>query len=324
MDRYQTLAIVSDIHYASDAERLRGHYEARAVRNPVLQLAARAYRHFIWQRDPFAHNPLLDRFIAAAGAADCVVANGDYSCDSAFVGVSDDASCLSARECLAKLRQGFGGRFHASIGDHELGKTSLLGGAGGMRLASWRRAQAELELAPFWRIELGAYVLIGVVSSLIALPVFEVETLPEEREEWGRLREAHLESIRCAFASLNRNQRVLFFCHDPTALPFLRQEKAVRDRLAQFEQTIIGHLHSNLVLRTSRLLAGMPPIRFLGNSIRRMSTALNEARHWRPFKVRLCPSLAGIELLKDGGYYEVALDLEGEHPAQFHWRAVRR
>lgn len=284
----------------------------------------RAYRHFIWQRDPFAHNHLLDRFIQAAGTPDFVVANGDYSCDSAFVGVSDDAACQSARECLHKLRRNFGNRFHAGIGDHELGKVGMAGGAGGMRLASWQRARQELGLAPFWRIDTGRYVLMGVVSSLVALPVFEVETLPEEREEWWRLRQAHLNEIGSAFASLQSDRRVLLFCHDPTALPFLWREEAVRSRLSQIEQTIIGHLHTEWVLWQSRWLAGMPPIRFLGNSIRRMSTALNEARLWRPFRIRLCRSLAGIELLKDGGYYEVTLDVKATEPARFQWHALPR
>ena len=324
MKRHETLAILSDIHYASEAERLRGHYEVRAIGNPVLRGVVRAYRHYVWQRDPFAHNHLLDRFMGAADAANCVVANGDYSCDSAFVGVSDDAACQSARECLVKLRRHFGGRFHATIGDHELGKTSLLGGAGGMRLASWDCALRELGLAPYWRVELGRYVLMGIASSLVALPVFEVETLPEEREEWWRLRDLHMEEIRCGFGSLDVRQQVLLFCHDPTALPFLWREEGVRSRLAQVEQTIIGHLHSDLVLWNSRLLAGMPPIRFLGNTVRRLSSALNEARYWRSFRVRLCRSLSGIELLKDGGYWEVELDTEGEEPARFCWRALGR
>ena len=155
---------------------------------------------------------------------------------------------------------------------------------------------------PFWQLEIGSYVLLGFVSSLVALPVFAADTLPAERPEWERLRAEHLAEIRRAFAALQPGQRVLLFCHDPTALPFLWREESIRARLPQIEQTIIGHLHSNLVLWKSRLLAGMPPIRFLGHTVQRLSTALNEARHWRPFHVRLCPALAGIELLKDGGY----------------------
>ncbi|MEW6160287.1 MAG: hypothetical protein AB1813_22870 [Verrucomicrobiota bacterium] len=318
------LLVLSDIHYACDAERQRGNYEVDAIPQPLRRLAVRLYRHFIWLRHPFSHNHLVDRFIAGAGEADMVIANGDYSCDSAFIGVGDPASCQSARECLGKLRAGFGERFHATIGDHELGKVSLAGGAGGMHLKSWHVTQKDLRLRPFWRIEAGNYVLIGVTSSVIALPVFEVETLPEEREEWRCVRDEHLAEIRKVFASLKSNQRVLLFCHDPTALPFLGREEAVRDKLPQIEQTIIGHLHSELIYWQSRALAGIPPVHFLGRTVRRNTTALNQARHWRPFKVRLCRSLAGIELLKDGGYFEILLDEAGDSPAQFRWHRLSR
>ena len=193
-----------------------------------------------------------------------------------------------------------------------------------MRLASWRRAREELGLDPFWQLEIGSYVLLGFVSSLVALPVFEADMLPAERPEWERLRAEHLAEIRRAFDALQPGQRVLLFCHDPTALPFLWREESVRARLPQIEQTIIGHLHSNLVLWKSRLLAGMPPIRFLGHTVQRLSTALSEARHWRPFHVRLCPALAGIELLKDGGYCTLELDPEARQPARFRFHPLHR
>jgi len=161
---------------------------------------------------------------------------------------------------------------------------------------------------------------MGVTSSLLAFPVYEPEALPEERQDWLALRDVHLSEIRQAFAALSERQRVLLFCHDPTALPFLWREAAVRAKLPQLEHTIIGHLHSRLFFWKSRMLAGMPTIRFLGNSIRRMSHALNEARRWRMFKPRLCPSIAGIELLKDGGYCEVLVDETASSPAiiRFH------
>ena len=98
----------------------------------------------------------------------------------------------------------------------------------------------------------------------------------------------------------------------------------LRNKLPQIEQTIIGHLHSNLFLHLSRLLSGMPVIRFLGHSVHRLSGALNEARYWRLFRVRLCPSLTGIELLKDGGYYTVKLDAEARRPAEFTFHPLRR
>ncbi len=324
MARRRTILIISDIHYASDAERLRPGHEARVIANPLLRRAFKAYRHYIWLRDPFAHNHLLDDFLARADSPDVVVANGDYSCDTEFIGVCDDAAFESARQCLTKLRRRFGSQLQSVIGDHELGKTSLFGGKGGFRLASWRRATTDLALRPFWQIELGDRVLMGVTSSLIAFPVYEPEALPDERSDWRTLRGVHLAEIRRAFAGLKSAQRVLLFCHDPTALPYLWQDEIVRDRVSQIEQTVIGHLHSNLFFLKSRLLAGMPAIRFLGNSVRRMSHALNQARCWREFKVRLCPSMAGIELLKDGGYCEIHINEDASRPLEFQFRALRR
>jgi hypothetical protein len=318
------ITVLSDIHYACKAEQALRDHEIRAVRNPFTRLALRFFRHYIWLRNPYDQNHLLDQFLERAGEPDFVVANGDYSCNTAFIGVADDAACQSARECLGKLRQRFGKKFAATFGDHELGKISLLGRNGGLRLASWRRCVDELSLAPFWRVEIGDYVLIGVVSTLIALPVFEPEMLPDERAEWQRLREKHLSEIRAAFDSVRPGQKILLFCHDPTAIPFLWREEKIRQRLPQLEQTIIGHLHSPLIFWKSNLLAGMPAIHFLGNSVRRYSVALHEARHWKDFKVRLCPSLAGIELLKDGGYLEMEIDPAAQQPLRMERRKILR
>lgn len=320
-----TLGILSDIHYASAAEQARGRdYDTLGIANPLLRRCARAYRRLIWVENPFGQNHLLDRFLAQAGTLDYVVALGDYSCDSASLGVSDEAACQSVRECLDKLRQRFGSRLQVVYGDHELGKLSFFGSRGGMRLESWRRARVELGLTPFWQLAVGRYVLLGVVSSLVALPVFETDILPAERPEWERARAEHLAEIRRAFAALQPGQRVLLFCHDPTALPFLRQEAIVRARLPQVEQTLIGHLHSNLVLWKGRLLAGMPRITFLGHTAKRFTAALREARHWHAFHVRLCPALAGIELLKDGGFLTAELDPEARQPAQFRFHRLPR
>ena len=99
MSQRRTLAIVSDIHYASAAEQARGaHYELRGISNPLLRRFVSYYRYWVWQRHPFARNHLVDQFMSDT-SAEYVVANGDYSCDSAFVGVSDDAACQSALEC---------------------------------------------------------------------------------------------------------------------------------------------------------------------------------------------------------------------------------
>jgi hypothetical protein len=191
-----------------------------------------------------------------------------------------------------------------------------------MRRASYDRARQDLGLDGFWQLRLGRYVLMGVASSIVALPEFLAETIPEDRGAWEELRQAHLAQIGAAFASLEPEDLVLLFCHDPTALPYLGLEESVRERLPQIEQTVVGHLHSNLVLWNSRLLAGMPTIGFLGQPVRRMTAALNRARDWKAFRVRLCPSLAGIELLKDGGYFLARLDLDGNQPVQFDFEPL--
>jgi hypothetical protein len=312
------IGILSDIHYASPAEQSRGNdFEWRDLSNPALRLLVRMHRRYVWMREPLNQNFRLERFLIRNEEYDLLVANGDYSCNSAHVGVSDDAACQSAFQCLASLRNRYGTKLRAVIGDHELGKVSFVGGRGGMRLASWRRATGELGLEPFWKLELGPYTLFGVTSSLIALPVYEADTLPEERSEWQKLRKQHLEQIETAFKSLEPERKVLLFCHDPTALPFLKELQAVGAKLAQIEQTIIGHLHSSLVLRASGWLAGMPRIDFLGHTARRLSHALGQARNWSGFSLRLCPALGGIQLLKDGGYLSCRLDLEGRIPARF-------
>ena len=321
--RSHQLIILSDVHYASAAEQARqDDYETRGIRNPVARRLLRAYRDFVWLRGPLKQNRLLDQFLAAAGEADLVVANGDYTCDTAFIGAADDAACASIRECLGKLRVRFGDRFQPTLGDHEIGKRTMVGNAGHMMLASFQRATGELDIPPFWRRDLGPWTLIGVCSTLVGLPHLEGDALPKDLPEWRRLREQHLAEIRAAFASLPPDRRLLLFCHDPTALPFLAQEEAVRLRFGQLEHTIIGHLHTKLILWKSRVLCGMPEIKFLGHTLRKMSRALRDARGWRPFKVRLCPALAGIELLKDGGFLTAQLPERG--PAAFHFHPLRR
>lgn len=301
------IAVLSDPHFAGREEQARRGWEGRAIRRAWLRGLARVYRRFFWLADPTAHNHQLEAFIAAVGRPDIVVANGDYSCDSAFVGVSDEAAGQSAGECLGRLREAFGDRLLATVGDHELGKMSLFGGAGGLRWSSWERCVGQLGLAPSWSVEAAGFRLIGVTSTVIALPAFVPEIASGEEGAWEALRASYLETLDAVFAGVREGEPIILFCHDPTALPFLARQDAVRRRLGQVVCTVIGHLHSELVLRTSRWLAGMPEIGFLGNTARRLSGALRKARGWRGFRVVLCPSLAGIQLLKDGGYLELEL-----------------
>lgn len=325
MSRRFHIAVLSDIHYAGPREQAVGDdYETRGLENPCLRLVLRLYREHVWLRYPLRQNSQLDRFLATVPGVDYAIANGDYCCNTSAFGVSDDAAMESAQACIGKLRDKFAERLRMNFGDHELGKLRLLGTRGGLRLKSWERATLELGLQPFWRVELGNYILFNCVSTLIALPMFEHDMLSQERNAWLKLREQHFAEVRAAFASLRSDQRLLFFCHDPTALPFLAQDEVIQSKLPHIERTVIGHLHSNLYLRLSRLLSGLPPVRCCGHSIHRMSTAVNQARHWKPFRVMLCPSLAGIELLNDGGFFTVELDAEAATPARFQFHPLRR
>src|SRR5258708_7257980 len=98
------VAVLSDVHYACAAEQARGgDYESRDLKNPLTRLLITCFRRYIWLNHPLAQNQRLDDFIASVGSPDWVIANGDYCADTSFVGVSDDASLQSARECLEKL-----------------------------------------------------------------------------------------------------------------------------------------------------------------------------------------------------------------------------
>jgi hypothetical protein len=325
MSRHFRLAILSDVHYAGPQEQAEGDdYEHRVITNPLLRFALRHYRRHIWLRYPLRQNGQLDRFLATVPEVDHVIANGDYSCNTAAVGLCAAGAMESARECIGKLRARFGARVQLNFGDHELGKLRLLGSRGGMRLKSWQRGIEELGVQPFWQLELGRYVLLSCTSTLLALPVFAQDMLPAERMTWEKLRTEHFAEVRAAFAAVRADQRIVLFCHDPTALPFLWRDEVIREKIPQIERTIIGHLHSNLYLRLSQILSGIPVLRCFGHSIHRMSTAVNEARHWKPFHVLLCPALAGIELLNDGGYFTVELDAEAKTPAKFLFHPLKR
>jgi hypothetical protein len=320
-----TLLILSDIHFAAAGERARGSdYELAPIKKPLVRFIAGCLRHYVWMRDPMARSPQLQVFLDKAKPADLVIVNGDYTLDSGFIGIADPACLESAEECIGRLRAQFGDRLNLVIGDHELGKKAMFSDLGCMRLASWQAVTGSLGIKPLWQLPVGNYLLLAVTSSLIALPSHRVDVLPEEWEEWQRLREEHLAAIRTVFDALQPSQRVILFCHDPTALPFLSQEESIRRCLPQIEQTIIGHLHSELVLWKSRLLAGMPVVKALGPAVHKMSTALHQAQEWCPFKVRLCPALAGIELLNDGGYLTATLDPAAKRAAEFTFHPLPR
>ena len=112
------LLILSDVHYAGPLEQKRSRYETRSVDHPAARMVLNIYRRYIWLRDPFAHNHLLPALCHQAGEVDHVIGNGDFSCDSAFIGVSDPAARQSAELCLGYLRERYGEKFQPVLGDH--------------------------------------------------------------------------------------------------------------------------------------------------------------------------------------------------------------
>ncbi len=317
------ILVVTDIHYASNAEKERGDYESRTVSNPLLRLLLKQYRRWFWRRDNFGWNHFLNQFIEKAGEADWIIGNGDYCCDSGFIGVADDPSFLSAQICIQRLRESFGDKFIGIIGDHDLGKKSMFGGFGGMRLASWDRCIHELGLRSFFRLDLGLYILIGMNSTLIGLPEFIPDCPQEEIEKWNQLRIEHLAQIRASLETIRHDQRILLFLHDPSAIPHLAELPWIQGKMDQLDGTIIGHLHSPFILKTSRMLAGMPRIHGLGHTALKMSTALQKAKSWKPFKVQLVPAPGGIEISKKGGFGEIILDSNGEPGMRFLIRPLK-
>lgn len=311
---------LSDIHFASSGEIARRNPEADAVERIWLRPLAAGFRS-LWLGRLEWNNRLLSKFVDVEGAADLVVANGDFSCDSAFVGVSDDAAFDSAKQCLSRLRSRFRERFEATIGDHELGRKSAFGGSGGPRLESWFRSVNELKLRPFWQVDFGCYVLIGVTSSLLALEGFESQLLPEERPAWNDLREAHICQVRDAFNEIPRDKRILLFVHEPAALNWMAREQAVQRRLGQIEQTFIGHLHFRSVFWVMGHMAALR-LPLGSDAMRRYSHVREWNLLWRSFNVRLCPAL-GCQLLPLRGlYYQIVVDLSGRDPAIFQLQRI--
>ena len=298
-----TLLVLSDVHRSGPGEQARRGFDSQAVANPFLRTFQRVYRRHVWLEDPMAHNHLLGEILRRVPDPEWVVANGDFTLDTAFVGVTDDAAFESAAEALAELRSVYGTRLRCTIGDHDLGKKSFVGGAGGVRRRSLERCESDLGLPRLWQLDFPGWRWIGVTSTLAAWPVFRPETLPEEMSWWEAEHARHLLEINDLFAGATAaGLKPVLFCHDPTALPFLHRLPGVTAALPRIGATVIGHLHTRLVLRMARLLAGIPRINWAGHSIRRYTSALSQARCWRTFRVTLCPSPTGVELLQDGGY----------------------
>ncbi|MDA7915997.1 metallophosphoesterase [Verrucomicrobia bacterium] len=305
------ILILSDIHYACDAEKARGDFRTKGITNPITRFIVGRWSDWLWEGDPFEKNEAFHRFLDRDYNVDLVVANGDYSADSAFIGIADDAAHESAQFVMAKLENKFGDRLISTIGDHELGKISPDGGRGNMAIAGLHRSHALPTVATQWKKQHDNLVIIGVNATLIALPALARDMLPEEVAEWQHHRKEHIDWINSTFDALGSDEQVILFCHDPTALPYLHEMKSVRNRLTQIEHTVIGHLHSQWILTTAGYISGFPIINFLGAGVQRVSHGLNQAKCWKDFNLLFCPALDGIKWHKGAS---VLLDIDAKDP----------
>jgi predicted phosphodiesterase len=315
------ILVVSDIHHAGREEQLRRGFEERVAPGRLSRALLRGYRRHFWLDDPMAHNHRLPEILQREPTADLVIGNGDFTLDSAFVGVSDEAACASAQECLQVLGANRDGQFLAVMGDHELGKKSFLGDQGGIRQRSLELCLTRLGLHTAWHRMVGRWHLIGVTSSLVAWEMFESESVPGERKWWRAQHTSHLQEIEGLVEEIPAGDPWILFCHDPSALPVLRSLRAVSFRMPSLQATIIGHLHTPMILRLGQALAGFPHINWAGNSLRRYTYALQQARCWRKFHLHLCPSPPGVQFLKDGGF--LTIDIDPSRKGGFHVRRHR-
>lgn len=320
------LAVISDIHVLGPGENERD----REVRVELLTVRGRlrgswgrflhATRRRLWNWHPESR---YDCFLKALAEMhdydpDFVIANGDYAGDAEGVGLSNDATYESAAGVITLICEIFPDRCFFNFGDHDIGKYSTPLRRGGVRLASVQRGEDLLGIRSFWQQRVDEFELIGVNSSLIILDHFLPEALKEETPEWHRLRNAHLEAVRAAFAGLAPDARVILFCHDPSALGSLRAEPEVAARLNQIDLTVLGHLHEPRLLT---LIQRMPHFRLWTPKYpvaRIIATGLRDAKTWSVFNPIVCPSPFGAGHHLSGGILFIERTSTGHLLARRH------
>ncbi len=303
------LAVISDIHVLGpgeyelyvDSARAIGH-GVSSVRRSWRRLLYTVRRRF-WNWHPEARQACFMKALehTLEYAPDWVIANGDYAGDAGGTGLSDIHTFESAAQAITLIRELFPGRCHFVFGDHELGKYSTLIRSGGIRLESLYRGERDLGIQSFWHEQDGPYHLIGINSSLFTLDMFFPEAREEEIPEWKRISAEHKERVNETFSGLPDTARILLFCHDPGALTALYELAAVRERMHQIHQTILGHLHAPGLLTLARIVSRMPQWKPKYPVARILADATRGARTWSKFNPIVCPSTFGTGRHFHGG-----------------------
>jgi hypothetical protein len=324
------LAVMSDVHVMGVGEEEMSEASERDLGREDHPVRAGLRRRLNGLRNRFWHWDSESRqacFLHALEIIDehqpdLVILNGDYGGDHEGVGLSDDHTFDSAALVIDMVRDIFPDRSRLVFGDHDLGKYNTLRGRGGIRLASLHRGEDLLGIESFWQHPFGRYHLIGVNSSLLTLALFQPEALPEEWEEWQRLRQEHARQIEDAFQGLSDDARVVLFCHDPSALSEVASLPAVAARAPQILRTIVGHVHTPVLLQMNRLLRHAPLIKTRYPIARIISQGAKGSRTWKMFHPLVCPSTFGVGNHISGGVLFLTGD-ETHQPLAAERRRIR-
>ena len=315
------VAVMSDLHVMGPGEEEQSQESARGLGHedhPIRRRFRRGLnrvRDRFWHWDPdsrhscFMHAlEMVDEF-----QPDWVILNGDYGGDHEGVGLSDDHTFESAALVVNTVRDVFEDRARFLFGDHDIGKYNTNRRRGGIRLLSLNRGELELGIESFWQIDLAAFHMIGVNSSLLTLDMFLPEALDDEVMVWERLRDDHLRQVAEAFDRLPAQARIVLFCHDPSALSRLAELPEVQRRQSQILRTVVGHLHTPSLMTFNRLLRYLPVLPAPNYPLARIvSHGAQGARAWKAFRPEVCPSTYGVGNHVAGGVLFLEGNGEGE------------
>lgn len=304
------IAVISDLHVLGplETERSRRITQDLAVDRPFAHRAwsrgLQRVRRRLWnrradERDACFHHALDEMALLHP---DWIVANGDFSGDTGGVGLDDPHVFESVERVADLLRRTFPDRCLFVFGDHELGKHSTELKRGGIRLASLRRGEEDLGFHSFWHRVEDRVHLIGVNSSLLSLSLFLPEARPTEIPAWQERRARHLAEIREAFTRIPPADRILLFCHDPSALGELAGLPEVRDRIGQIARTVVGHLHIPALLPITRWIGRLPSHNPRYPVARIIAHGAKSSRTWDQFRPVVCPAAFGLGHVLRGGF----------------------
>lgn len=295
------LAVISDIHVLGPGEHERDR-EVEASLGAGRGWMRTGWRHFLhrarrrfWNWHPESRRTCFLKALEEMHAydPDWVIANGDYGGDALGVGLSDEATYESAAGVITLIREIFPDQCHFIFGDHDIGKYSTGLRQGGIRLESLDLGEQKLGIRSFWQEQVEDIKIIGVNSSLITLDHFLPEALKDEIPEWQRRKAEHEELLTAAFAGLRKEDRVILFCHDPSALGVLIENPAIEKCLSQIEMTVLGHLHEPRLLTLVQRLPVVPSWKPKYPVARIISEGIKSARTWARFNPIICPSPFG-------------------------------